>query len=1619
MDIDLIRSAEQFHNRYRRNRIVRKLVSILACVVVFSTTYALILPAITMERETLCGLAEHQHTESCYTRKDVRHLACGSQSLGIHTHTAQCADGSCGYADFVIHEHNSSCYEDGKLVCPLPEVKAHTHTDDCYRVPTWEESGHTHTDECYTMTKGLSCGKTETEGHTHTDACRSQKQVLSCDTPESDGHHHGEGCYDENDSLTCTTPESSGHHHDASCYRTEETMTCGKEESEPHQHTDACYAEEKTLICTEKEGPVVKQGAPELACTMPEIAVHEHSAACFDADNKWICGKLQILSHAHTDACFATAAGDVLTCELEVHEHTEECYAAQVAAVYGVRLMSNDAEAETTSVERKDLTTYITNVDTSFNSDKYPAYDGKNTVTVGFHMTFKLTQDQIRVDNQLVPFTYTLPENLAISDSLLSTETEEKTYTGTDTGGENAFQYRFYKTDDGRYLITIDFIDSYVESHDNFNGYLNYNATADANLWMEDGTESFTFKDGVVVTIPSSQLKTEDGGTFHYDLSVGKSNSGYDVESGKITYSVTVDSNKGTPNPLTLTDILTATGLEINRVELGGVTVADKDQYGNAGTGSPIPLTGDDAFSYDTTTKEIHMSLPGLSVGTSGTGQKYTITYDVYLNEPTEGTVYDINNSATVIGRDNTYGEEVRGSAQTSITIDKSLKVEKTGFYDAATDLVSWTITVNGNGVNVAGAELSDSMFDKIKAEEVEVQPSGGYTIVQNNDGTIQKITFSATDSGTNTNTNTYAITYSAPSGIAENGSGNVSNTATLDPNPNVGGDEKTVTPNVWVDRNTLKTLNKSNGSYDSAKQEIVWTILVNDNKAGDVANFVLTDDMFDQMVDGSLTIEKNWNSIDINNAEIGLTITKDDAGKIISIKFLPGTDGTNNNYYKLTYRTPAVPSFNDVYVTNTATITRPDRPDIQDYDTVTVTSNANINKVSQGATQLDNGNIIITWKSEMTVPSSGLPEGTVLTDTLHDDQWMTWDQIQLWGNEIVGGTNANWLQGQGNNSLTFYDADGKAYAYDEIAVNAEYQNKQFVKYQICFPNGISADEYGAKTIWFTYASYAPVKEGVSVQEFENTVSVKLPDGSEKTKDATYTYRTSSVLKTDGNGTPGESNVTTSDGTLTWKVQVQPGKNCSTVTLTDNLPAGVSLSTLTFANQQLTLQEGSITGTVDGLEINGSVAEADGHQTVTLTAALPEGVLAPEYFTERGVFYVVYTCKVSDDRMENAKASANHTVGEFTNTVTLKVDNVELASSSQTQNVTYEKPVSGKGPVTKSGGWVNDTRRLEYSILLNPDENDLIPGEGNDTLTLTDTLSLYIGNPNTRFDVSLLPGTVKLYYAVQDESGKWVKGTELSGGWSWRVDTQTENDMFKSTITATIPDETALLLEYAYYAWVPEGSSFDNGESTYYGLYNEAKLTGVTNVTGSSRFDVAWKTVQHGAGIIADRAYVFYKVKTGDYGTRLPGAEFKLYDASGQDLKKTYTTDANGSFTIQWNPVGTDEYKFSYNTVYYVQEDRAPTGYLKPEDAPKYYFYFSNAEDTEHALPATLPEGAVDLSKTAQTVYVENEVDDTPRYELPETGGIGTQAYTLGGLTMAAGAVLWLCYRRKRRREGG
>lgn len=136
-------NGEPFLKRRKLHNRWRKVVTALASIVVFCTTYALILPAITLEQG--CSLEEHTHTESCYETKVTKAFVCGDSP---HRHTSACYDASgaivCGYADFFVHVHNKDCYgEDSQLLCPLPQIREHTHTRDCYSLRT-----HTHGSEC-------------------------------------------------------------------------------------------------------------------------------------------------------------------------------------------------------------------------------------------------------------------------------------------------------------------------------------------------------------------------------------------------------------------------------------------------------------------------------------------------------------------------------------------------------------------------------------------------------------------------------------------------------------------------------------------------------------------------------------------------------------------------------------------------------------------------------------------------------------------------------------------------------------------------------------------------------------------------------------------------------------------------------------------------------------------------------------------------------------------------------------------------------------------------------------------------------------------------------------------------------------------------------------------------------------------------------------------------------------------------------------------------------------------------------------------------------------------------------------------------------------------------------
>ena len=245
---DVLQQASAYAKAHRRKKYWYQIVTCLACIVVFCTTYALILPAITLERNQ-CELTEHTHSELCYTQITSvikTELVCTYGQLNVHQHTSDCFDENgdlvCGYADFVVHKHDSSCYdENGNLWCALPEIEAHTHDESCFVSESEDtEEGadtseseficgkeeillHTHTAECFDENGNLICGKIEIAEHVHSESCFQNVDVpvdtdeLTCEIPESEEHQHGPLCYGIWE-LTCTLPE---HTHSEECQSTD------------------------------------------------------------------------------------------------------------------------------------------------------------------------------------------------------------------------------------------------------------------------------------------------------------------------------------------------------------------------------------------------------------------------------------------------------------------------------------------------------------------------------------------------------------------------------------------------------------------------------------------------------------------------------------------------------------------------------------------------------------------------------------------------------------------------------------------------------------------------------------------------------------------------------------------------------------------------------------------------------------------------------------------------------------------------------------------------------------------------------------------------------------------------------------------------------------------------------------------------------------------------------------------------------------------------------------------------------------------------------------------------------------------------------------------------------
>ncbi|MCC8126080.1 MAG: prealbumin-like fold domain-containing protein [Clostridiales bacterium] len=224
------------------------------------------------------------------------------------------------------------------------------------------------------------------------------------------------------------------------------------------------------------------------------------------------------------------------------------------------------------------------------------------------------------------------------------------------------------------------------------------------------------------------------------------------------------------------------------------------------------------------------------------------------------------------------------------------------------------------------------------------------------------------------------------------------------------------------------------------------------------------------------------------------------------------------------------------------------------------------------------------------------------------------------------------------------------------------------------------------------------------------------------------------------------------------------------------------------------------------------------------------------------------------------------------------------------------------------------------------------------------------------------------------------------------------------------------------------------GPYKYTIIYNAALYlaAGSRNFSYTNKAEVEVYGKQYSSGEVK----TFYQdvVLTGEYysiflektdkndSSPLAGAIFNVCNVSNNLMAKVETSD-NGPIEI-----GTDVEKgihFYEHTLYYLQEAKAPDGYVL--DDSKHYFWFCNEKDNSECAECTSLRQRADVLSSGSVYYVceilnaiNNHytitITNTPGRKLPESGGTGTLPYTMAGMLLTGCACLM--YKNTRRKRG-
>ena len=772
--------------------------------------------------------------------------------------------------------------------------------------------------------------------------------------------------------------------------------------------------------------------------------------------------------------------------------------------------------------------------------------------------------------------------------------------------------------------------------------------------------------------------------------------------------------------------------------------------------------------------------------------------------------------------------------------------------------------------------------------------------------------------------------------------------------------------------KNTEPRLTKS-GNYDANSRIITWTVTIKNPYGEDLRGKKFTD-----LLPAGLEV--------VNNVEITRGYWSDDIKPVSAEDFkkagcsytFPTDKSETAAFYTIKIQTK-VPDGTAVGTTYTNTA---------DFDgnsasgEVTVTDRSSyLSKSLSTAEDLETGKKKLTWQTSVSIPTGW--NKITLTDTIHDAEV---EGIEQDGthyavlSELRDEIKANLYLTLFNSSETVTMANASEHHvtftvtyYDEHGNTITNNDAHVAKFTI---TANLADGQTLDATSMVLSSYHTVADISNAGIEEPWLFVNNAASGDKTSDASYTYKKPKEAKLEklvyeyGNFNNAGSKIseldyTSNGGKIYYELTIPTSLTCKDplttkdLVITDTLPAGVTfdISSVTVGANEYKA-DGSVnhqawfantiygSGGRSNYDISATknfsaskthIGATDTDRTITFT--INSGYNVSD---KPQVFYIRYSVSVAED----ASWDDLRTENKYRNSAEWNGDKAETET---TVKRSYEK-LYKTGTIVDEGtdatGNKLATKKINYSVVINPTGDKLLT-TSNTTLTLTDTLS-FEPSDNTSADLDL--SSIHLYGVTLDTTtGNLVADHTNEIGHDRFTATY---DSPNHTMTVTVPDELACVLEYTYQISYPS--------STEVTVKNHANLSGLVEKwvdTHVVNYD--------SSATVRFSKFDLNKVDSNDYLVTLPGATFELAKwnktTNTFDVVRTLPTNTSGqiNFSLQGSSATAESFTESSaqllcSTLYRIVETDAPTGYALSK-SPIYLLWgaFSNTKQDDAFKTAT------------------------------------------------------------------